>query len=207
VKEKHSKKVIDIPEQSRQIEDQDAEFFDGDEVGDFSFLRKLNVKELGKQVEKEKIQREERTVKAKAPVSESEDEYSDEEGLSDVLGEALEGKRDAKIDWDEEQAYESKPRTGDSQWRKKESTKLPIRTANGGIKQIDASDSDSDSSDESEESDSDSEPDESKEQSVVEEPAKMGPEAIIEAKEALAKLADEILELPEERVYYVLEMG
>jgi hypothetical protein len=206
VKEKLGKKVIDIPEQSRQIEDQDAEFFDGDEVGDFSFLRKLNVKELGKRVEKEKIQREERTVKAKAPVSESEDDYSDEEALSDVLSEALEGKSDAKIDWDEEQAYESKPRTGDSQWRKKESTKLPVRTANGGIKQIDASDSELDSS-EPEESDSESEPDEAKEQSVVEEPAKMGPEAVIEAKEALAKLADEILELPEERVYYVSEMG
>jgi hypothetical protein len=165
------------------------------------------VKELGKRVEKEKIQRQERTVKAKTPGSESEDNYSDEEGLSDVLSDALDEKSDIKVDWDEEQAYESKPRTGDSQWRKKESTKLPIRTVNGGIKQIDASDSESESSDESEESDSDSEPDESKEQSVVEEPVKMGPEAVIEAKEALARLAEEILELPEERVYCISEMG
>jgi hypothetical protein len=200
VKEKPGKKVIDIPEQSRQIEDQDEEFFEGDEVGDFSFLRKLDVKELGKRVEKEKIQREERTVKSKAPVSESEDDYSDEEGLSDVLSDALDEKSAVKVDWDEEQAYESKPRMGDSQWRKKESTKLPIRTANGGIKQIDASDSESDSSDEAEESDSDSEAEEAKEQAIVEEPVKMGPEAVIEAKEALARLAEEILELPEERV-------
>src|SRR6202044_2927859 len=134
--EKPGKKVIEIPEQSRQIEQQDEEFFEGDEVGDFAFLRKLNVKELGKRVEKEKIQREERPAKVIASVSESEDEYSDEEGLSHALSNALEEKNVVK-DWDEEQEYETKPRTGDSQWRKKESTKLPIRTVKGGIQEID----------------------------------------------------------------------
>jgi hypothetical protein len=130
-------------------------------------------------------------------VFESEDEYSDEEGLGHALSDALEEKNVVK-DWDEEQEYETKPRTGDSQWRKKESTKLPIRTVKGGIQEIDASESESESSDESEMSDSDSEGE--KEQEQLEEPIKMGPEAVIEAKEALAKLAGEILELPEERV-------
>jgi hypothetical protein len=134
-----------------------------------------------------------------ASVFESEDEYSDEEGLSHALSDAMEEKNVVK-DWDEEQEYETKPRTGDSQWRKKESTKLPIRTVKGGIQEIDASESESESSDESELSDSDSEEDKDQEQGVVEEPIKMGPEAVIEAKEALAKLAGEILELPEERV-------
>lgn len=192
------KKIIDIPEQSRQIEVQDEEFFDGDDVGDYSFLGRLDEKELGKRVEKEKIQREEKPKKVKAPLIEESEEYSDEEELSDVLNHALDTKEVEEKDWDEEQAYEQKPRKGDSQWRKKESTKLPVRTVNGGLQQIDASDSE-DASSETEESDSDGEADETT-QVAEEQPTKTGPEAVIEAKEALARLAEEIVELPEEKV-------
>lgn len=194
------KKIIDIPEQSRQIEVQDEEFFDGDDVGDYSFLGRLDEKELGKRVEKEKIQREEKPKKVRPPpvMEEESEEYSDEEELSDVLNDALDANEAEEKDWDEEQAYEQKPRKGDSQWRKKESTKLPVRTVNGGLQQIDASESE-DASSETEESDSDGEPEEAT-QVAEEQPTKTGREAVIEAKEALARLAEEIVELPEEKV-------
>jgi len=203
---KKSAKIIDVPEQSRQVEEQDEEFFEGDEVGDFSFLKSLNATELGKKVEKEKVKREERPTKVKvaAVVNDREDEYSDEDDLSDALGDALDGDGFIEPNWNEEQEYEQKPRAGDSQWRKKESTKLPVRSVNGKLRQVDASasESESESDEESEESDSDSESNsnETPVQSVAEDEGKAGPEAVIEAKEALARLAEEIVEAPEEKV-------
>jgi hypothetical protein len=199
-------KIIDVPQQSRQVEEQDEEFFEGDEVGDFSFLKGLNAMELGKRVEKEKVKREERPTKVKvaAVVNDSEDEYSDEDELSDVLSDALDGNGFIEQNWNEEQEYEQKPRAGDSQWRKKESTKLPVRSVNGKLRQVDASasESESESDEKSEESDSDSESDsnETPVQSVAEDEGQAGPEVVIEAKEALARLAEEIVELPEEKV-------
>jgi hypothetical protein len=152
-------------------------------------------------VQKEKVQRLEKPTNFKATVPkhqlQGEDEYSDEGDLREILSDALDSDGVREGGWDEEQAYEQRPRSGDSQWRKKESTKLPMRTLNGKLQQIDASESES--SDESSESDSDSVVDESPLQPVVEANVKTGPEAVIEAREALAKLAEEILESPEER--------
>ena len=205
-------KIIDIPEQSRQLEEQDEQFFEGDEVGDFSFLKTLNVTELGKRVQKEKVLREGNPTKVKpAPVRavDSDDEHSDEADLSDALSDALNGNGVAERGWDEEQAYEQKPRTGDLQWRKKESTKLPVRSVNGRLLQMDASESESDSSEETEESDSDGESEsENTLVQTAEDEIKSGPEAVIEAKEALAKLAEEIIESPEEKVVlYVMKLN
>ena len=197
------KKIIDIPEQSRHIEDQDTEFFDAEDVGDYSFLKRLDEKELGKRVEKEKIQHDEMPEKAKfiaTPVSD--EELSDEEGLGDALSDALEEENINERDWDEEQEYEQKPRKGDSLWRKKESTRLPVRTTGGGLKELEASASESESSDESEASDSDSDLDASEQAIQPEEIPKTEREAVIEAKEALARLADEIAEAPEEKVLF-----
>lgn len=156
--------------------------------------------------------REENTTKAKPAVlraeTDSVDEYSDETDLSDAVSEALNGNGAAEPDWDEEQAYEQKPRTGDLQWRRKESTKLPVRSVNGRLLQMDASESGSDSSEESEESDSDGESERERENTPVqtaEDEIKSGPEAIIEAKEALARLAEEIVESPEEKVVSYLK--
>lgn len=177
-------------------------------MGDFSFLKKLNVTDLGKRVEKEKVQREEKPAKVKVDGvgDDIEDEYSDEEDLSEALSDALDTNGVVENDWDVEQTYEQKPRAGDSQWRKKESTKLPVRSLNGKLLQVDASGSESGSEEESEESDSDSESDtnETPVQSVVEDEVKAGPEAVIEAKEALARLAEEIIEFPEEKVFSLL---
>src|ERR1700737_2378033 len=92
------KKIISIPAQSRSIETQDAEYFSGSEIGDFSFLHHLNEKELGKRVEKEKLPREETSRNVKVPKSkvpaEREDsaEFSDEENLNEVFGDALDAE-------------------------------------------------------------------------------------------------------------------
>ena len=124
------------------------------------------------------------------------------------MSKALNGNGTAQRGWDEEQVYEQKPRTGDLQWRKKEPTRLPVRGANGRLLQIDASESESDSSEEPEEGGSDSESEnESKETPIhtVENEIKSGPEAVIEAKEALARLAEEIVQSPEEKVVLYLK--
>lgn len=202
---KEGTKIINVPKQSRQIEEQDEEFFDGDDIGDFSFLKKLDVTELAKRVQKEKVQREEKPVKVKSTVHRNDsedDEYSDEEDLSEALSDVLDSGEVEVRDWEEEQEYEQKPRVGDSQWRKKESTKLPVRTRNGNLLHVDASASESESDEGSEESDSDSETDakEGQGESIDEDEIKVGPEAVIDAKEALARLAEEIIEAPEEKV-------
>ena len=123
--------------------------------------------------------------------------------MSEVLSEALDTDEepDGIPNWDEEQTYEQKPRKGDSHWQKKESKRLPLVT-NGRIVQREASISESESDEESEESDSvsDSVSDEGALQEEEVTPVKTGSEAVIEAKEALAKLAEEITEYPEEKV-------
>jgi hypothetical protein len=165
-------------------------------------LKSLNASQLGKRVQKEKLPRDEKTtkpLKILADVHESDDEYSDEEDLSDVVNDALEGNGVEKHKWDQEQPYEQQPRKGDSQWRKKESSRLPVRTATGKLMELEVSASDSESSDESEESDSDSDTIGAAEE-PVEEIVKVGKEAVIEVKEVLAKLAGEILEEPQEKV-------
>lgn len=103
-------------------------------------------------------------------------------------------------DWHEEQAYEEKPRKGGSGWKKKESKLLPL-VANGRTLQRPVSESESESDDESEVSDSSSDSDSDEEETIEESVSvKTGPEAVIEAKETLAKLAEEIAESPEEKV-------
>jgi len=200
-------KIIEIPEQARHIEDQDQEFFQGDDVGDFSFLEHLDAIELGKRVHKEKVIREDKPSKVKSDVFKSNDNPIDEDD-SEVLSDALDDNEVDQPIWEEEQIYELKPRTGDSSWRKKESTKLPVRGVNGRLVQIDdgASGSKSGSFDEEEESDSDSDGDDDStgavESSLKEQPVVTGPEAVIEAKEALARLAEEIVESPEEKVQF-----
>lgn len=197
-------KIIDIPEQSRGIEDQDAEFFEGDDIGDYSFLQRLDEKELGKRVQKERLRPEERPAKIPTTVHEAgEEKYSDEGDMSDVLNEALASEEEANAirKWDEEQVYEQKPRKGDANWQKKESKRLPLVT-NGRVMNREASESESESDEETEGSDSSSDTDSDEEkptEDVV--PIKSGPEAVIEAKEALAKLAEEVIESPEEKVH------
>ena len=195
-------KIIGVPEQFREIEQQDEEFFEGDEFGDYSFLKNLDASEIGKRIQKEKQPSEERTKnpsKILPSIEESHDEYSNEEDLGDIVGDALDINGSQKHKWEQEQPYERQPRKGDSQWRRKDSTRLPVRTVTGKLMELEASGSDSESSEESEESDADSES-----VAVAEEPVaeivKVGKEAVIEAKEALAKLAGEILEEPQERV-------
>lgn len=163
-------------------------------------------------MQKEKLPRQEPAPpKASAKLlvssfSDDEDEYSDEAGLDEAVCDALDTPDLPERDWNEEQPYEELPRKGDSQWRKKESTRLPVRTASGKLLQMDpasASGSDSESSDETEVSDSDSEGEAIMERQVTEDTViKSGPQSIIEAKEALAKLAEEVVESPDEKVEF-----
>lgn len=172
-------------------------------MGDFSFLRSLNPTALGKRVQKEKSLRGEKPVNLKPVKNDDEDEYSDEAELSETIGETLNASNNDKPGWEAEQPYEQKPRTGDSQWRKKDSTRLPIRSTSGKLLQMATSDSDSDSDsyEAIEESDIESDVDGPQEQSTVEVLIMDGPEAVIDAKETLAKLAEEIVESPEEKVF------
>ena len=158
--------------------------------------------ELGKRVQKEKVPGEGKPTKGQTTRAEGnrDAEYGNEEDLRDALSDALDEYGATERNWDEEQAYEEKPRTGDSQWRKKESTKLPIRGANGKLLQNEASESES--LEEMEESDSDDESDTRKSPvQSTEEYVKGGPETVIEAKETLARLAEEIIESPEEKAH------
>ena len=184
------------------MEQQDQEFFDGDEFGDYSFLKTLNATDLGKRVQKEKQRREEPTPKPSKVIRnlEESEEFSDEEDLGHAVSDALDEAGVNQHRWGEEQPYEQQPRKGDAQWRKKESTRLPVRTTTGKLMELEASSSESEPSDESEASDSDSDTLEAPEE-PVEEVVKVGKEALIEAKETLAKLAGDILEEPQERVY------
>jgi len=155
---------------------------------------------------KDKLPRDEKTTKPVKKVlpdvhESSHDEYSDEEDLSDVVKDALDGNDVEKHQWDQEQSYEQQPRKGDSQWRKKESSRLPVRTVTGKLRELEASESESELSDETEESDSDSDIVEVAEE-PVEENVKVGKEAVIQVKETLAKLAGEILEEPQEKVSF-----
>lgn len=132
-------------------------------------------------------------------MSTTEDEYSDDGSLEEDLDTVIEGNNDAQRNWDVEQEYEQKSRSGDSIWRRKESTKLPVRSAKGDILPAGASESEPESSSELEESDSEEE----KPMATIEEtPGPLGkaPLSTMEAKEALAKLAEELLESPEEKV-------
>jgi hypothetical protein len=199
-----AEKIIDIPEQSRQIEQQDQEFFQGDEFGDYTFLKSLDASQLGKRITKDKLPRDEKTTKPAKKIlpdvhESTHDEYSDEEDLSDVVNDALDGNDVEKHQWDQEQTYEQRPRKGDSQWRKKESSRLPVRTVTGKLRELEASESESESSDETDETDSDGDIVEVAEE-PVEENVKVGKEAVIQVKETLAKLAGEILEEPQEKV-------
>ena len=168
-------------------------------------MKSLDASQLGKRITKDKLPRDEKTTKpAKKALPDvhesSHGEYSDEEDLSDVVNDALDGSDvPEKHQWDQEQLYEQQPRKGDSQWRKKESSRLPIRTVTGKLMELEASESESESSNETEESDSDSDTIGPAEE-PVEETVKVGKEAVIQVKETLAKLAGEILEEPQENV-------
>jgi len=199
--------VTAIPDQP-EIHDRDREFLDTKELGDYAFLKHLNATQLGRRIEKQQTSRpSERPLKPKpVPELECDDEaLSDEDGFSDVVGTALDHLEGENENWDDEQSYELKPRTGGLEWRKRESTRLPVRTARGNLMEVPASSSESESESETEESDSDDDEGnvEEKQEQVSQENPTDGPEAIIEAKEALARLADEITESPEEKVIYL----
>ena len=198
--------MTEIPNQP-DVDDQGQAFGDTEELGDYAFLQYLNPKQLGKRVEKSITRLMEPAARAKpAPKIETDDDdMSDEDELSDAINHALDNSQDGEGKWgDEEQCYELEPRKGSSEWRKKESTRLPVRTSNGKLRQAEepSSSGESESESELEESDSDDEMvvKEVQEGSLPAEVPKGGPEAIIEAKEALAKLAEEIAESPEEKV-------
>jgi nucleolar complex protein 3 len=167
-------------------------------------LKSLDASRLGKRITKDKLPRNAKTTKPAKKVlpdvhESSHDEYSDEEDLSDVVNDALDGNDVEKHQWDQEQTYEQQPRKGDPQWRKRESSRLPVRTVTGKLRELEASESESESSDETDENDSDSDIVEVPEE-PVEENVKIGKEAVIQVKETLAKLAGEILQEPQEKV-------
>jgi hypothetical protein len=197
--------VTETPSQP-DVDDRGQAFVDTEELGDYAFLQHLNASQLGKRVEKTTNRPKEQTVKPKPAAKVESEDVSDEDGLSDAVGDALDhsgdgqGKRE-----DEEQIYELVPRKGGSEWRKKESTRLPVRTSNGKLLPAEdsasGSGSESESESEIEESDSDDEVDVEKVQDDTgpEEAPNDGPEAVIAAKEALARVAEEIAESPEEK--------
>ena len=199
--------VTAIPEQP-EIDDRDRDFLETKELGDYAFLEHLNATQLGKRIEKQTNRPRERALKPKlVPEAESDDEpFSDEDGFGDGISNALDSLEGANENWDDEQSYELKPRMGGPEWRKKESTRLPVRTASGNLLQAVASSSESESEIETEKSDSDDgEGDlEEKQEQVAQEDLNDGPEAIMEAKEVLARLAEEITESPEEKVIYII---
>ena len=129
----------------------------------------------------------------------SEDEYSDDDSLEENLDNVMDEDEPAERNWNEEQAYEQKVRQGDSIWRRKESTKLPVRSAQGSLL-LAGEESSSESGGESEESDSEEEEGTTIEQ-VTDTPTTTTNLTLTEAKESLAKLAEELLESPEENVY------
>jgi hypothetical protein len=169
-------------------------------------LKSLDPSQLGKRITKDKLPHDEKTTKPAKTVlpdvhESSHNEYSDEEDLSDIVNDAVEGNDVEKHQWDHEQPYEQQPQKGDSQWRKKETSRLPIRTVTGKLMELEASESESESSDESEENDSDSDTIGVTEE-PVEENIKVRKEAVIQVKETLAKLAGAILEEPQEKVLF-----
>jgi hypothetical protein len=189
IKAPEQTKIIDVPEQSRQVEDQDEEFFLGDQVGDFSFLHSLDPNELGKRIEKDR--KSEKPKSTTKPIPEDEDEYSDNQELNDLLSDAFESN--------EEETYERKPRQGDAQWQEKpEPKRLALRMRSGKVAEGEEASSEEESG-ESSESESDSETlQEDSPPKPVEETK--GPETLVEAKEVIAKLAEEIMETPDEKV-------
>ena len=172
-------------------------------MGDFSFLTHLDQKALSRRVEKEKVPQPERRIKQVVTTTKSDDEYSDDASLEEGLDTAIDGENGfVERNWNEEQEYELKTRSGDSIWRRKESTKLPVRSARGDILPLGASESESESLGDSEESDSEEEEVPTKED-VTESSVVTKGLSTTEAKEALAKLAEELLESPEEKVRFV----
>jgi hypothetical protein len=152
---------------------------------------------LTRRVEKEKGSQVQRPQKQPL-VTTSGDEYSDDDSLEENLNTVMDEDGPDERNWNEEQEYEQKVRQGDSIWRRKESTRLPVRSAQGSLLPV-GQESSSESSDESEESDSEGE--ETTKDEVAETPASTKSLTLIEAKESLAKLAEELVEAPEEKVY------
>lgn len=166
----------------------------------------MDQKALTRRVEKKKNPLPQPERKKQPLASTSEDEYSDDGSLEEDLDTVIEENNDARRNWDVEQEYEQKSRSGDSIWRRKESTKLPVRSAKGDILPAGASESESESSSELEESDSE----EGKPMETIEEtsgPLGKVPLSTTEAKEALAKLAEELLESPEEKVSLITSLS
>jgi hypothetical protein len=196
---------VTVTETPRQpdIDDRAQAFLDTEELGDYAFLQHLNANQLGKRVGKPTNRPKEQSVKPKAAANVESDDLSDEDGLSDAVSDALDNSEDGQGKWeDEEQTYELEPRKGGSEWRKKESTRLPVRTSNGKLLPAEDSSSGSESESESEveESDSDGEVNvEEVQDGAPEEAPRDSPEALIGAKEALARVAEEIAESPEEK--------
>ncbi|KAF4967817.1 hypothetical protein FSARC_4709 [Fusarium sarcochroum] len=102
--------------------------------------------------------------------------------------------------WNLEQDYESRPRKGKKQ---KESTRLPIKTADGRIEQMQGEEDDAASIEsdtewlEGREDEMESEPEQ---EEVEEEPEIPEPQQILSAQEELAKIATHMNENPEEHV-------
>ncbi|KAJ4264815.1 hypothetical protein NW762_005058 [Fusarium torreyae] len=102
--------------------------------------------------------------------------------------------------WNLEQDYESRPRKGKKQ---RESTRLPIKTADGRIEQIQGEEDDAASIEsdtewlEGREDEMESEPEQ---EEVEEEPEIPEPQQILAAQEELAKIATQMNENPEEHV-------
>lgn len=153
---------------------------------------------MTRRVEKEKGSQVEKSWKQPLATT-NRDDYSDEDSLEENLDNVMDEDGPTERNWNEEQAYEQKIRQGDSIWRRKESTKLPVRSAQGSLLPA-GEESSSESSSESEESDSEEEEGTTKEQ-ATETPASTKTLTLTEAKESLAKLAEELLESPEENVY------
>jgi hypothetical protein len=201
------KPAVTVTPSQPDVDDRGHTFLDTEELGDYAFLQHLNAKQLGKQVVKLTNQSKEQSVKPKATANLDSDNLSDEDGLSHAVSHALDNSGSVEGKWeDEEQTYELEPRKGGSEWRKQESTRLPIRTSKGKLLPAEDSSSrsglESESDSEVEESDSDDEVnvEEVQDDSGTEEPPNDGPEVVIGAKEALAKVAEEIAEAPEEKV-------
>lgn len=111
----------------------------------------------------------------------------------------LEADEPMQGDDDEEaEEYEAKPRTGE--W-KKESKRLPLRDTTGSKFTKDSEVSESEESDEHESELDDYESASSEVEETEKEETLDSAEVVIEAKEALARIAQEILESPEENVF------
>ncbi|OMP83570.1 Nucleolar complex-associated protein 3 [Diplodia seriata] len=123
----------------------------------------------------------------------------EDDSASDSPSRSLANSSFANSKWDLEQDYENRPR---SLKKKKETTRLPIKTQDGRIEQVHVAEPEKPEPDDDSflGTSSDDDEDEGEDEPVPEAPKKSARQQVVEAKEELARVAELINEDPEEHI-------